>query len=135
MHNFTKQINNTIKFLAILHIAIICLPPIFQIIAITDYYIHQDYYAEVLCVNKNKPALSCNGKCQIKDYLRQEEKGNEQPSVPPSIFKVLKVEAIFHTSSTFFFIPTDFGSRITPYASKLPKSNFINEIFVPPKQW
>lgn len=40
-----------------------------------EYLINQDYIAEFLCVNKDKPKLECNGKCQlVKEIERQQEK-------------------------------------------------------------
>lgn len=40
-----------------------------------EYIINQDYIAEFLCINKDKPKLECNGKCQlVKELEKQQEK-------------------------------------------------------------
>ena len=38
-----------------------------------EYYANYDYIANVLCENKDKPALSCNGKCYL---VKQAKKNN-----------------------------------------------------------
>lgn len=39
-----------------------------------EYVINQDYIAEFLCMNKDKPELQCNGKCHlVKQLERQQE--------------------------------------------------------------
>ena len=40
-----------------------------------EYFINQDYIAEFLCINKDKPELQCNGKCHLaKQIEKQQEK-------------------------------------------------------------
>lgn len=39
-----------------------------------DYKINRDFY-EALCINKSKPELDCNGKCQVK----QESEKSQNP--------------------------------------------------------
>ncbi|MCB0276693.1 MAG: hypothetical protein KDI06_17885 [Calditrichaeota bacterium] len=34
-----------------------------------DYYLNYDYIATVLCINRDKPALKCDGKCHLKKEL------------------------------------------------------------------
>lgn len=39
-----------------------------------EYIINQDYIAEFLCINKDKPKLECKGKCQlVKELEKQRE--------------------------------------------------------------
>jgi len=47
------------------------------------YIINQDYIAEFLCINKDKPELDCEGKCQLMMmYAEQEkEKGKNAPRI------------------------------------------------------
>lgn len=40
-----------------------------------EYVLNQDYIAEFLCINKDKPQLQCNGKCHlVKEIEKQKEK-------------------------------------------------------------
>ena len=41
-----------------------------------EYVLNQDYIAEFLCVNKDKPELKCHGKCHL---AKQIEKQNQDP--------------------------------------------------------
>lgn len=39
-----------------------------------EYVLNQDYIAEFLCINKDKPELKCNGKCHlVKEIEKQQE--------------------------------------------------------------
>ena len=38
-----------------------------------EYVINQDYIAEFLCINKDKPKLECNGKCQLVKELEKQQ--------------------------------------------------------------
>lgn len=37
------------------------------------YLLNQDFITETFCVNKDKPELSCNGKCHLKDMAAMAE--------------------------------------------------------------
>ncbi|QNM87127.1 hypothetical protein H9W90_13370 [Polaribacter pectinis] len=39
-----------------------------------EYAIDYDYISKVLCINKDKPEMSCNGKCQLMQKLEQQKK-------------------------------------------------------------
>ena len=42
-----------------------------------QWSINQDYIAKNLCINKNKPALKCDGKCHLRKELKKTEETNE----------------------------------------------------------
>lgn len=44
---------------------------------VLDYYRNNARYAAI-CENKAKPALKCNGKCQLQKKIKQEEEKNKQ---------------------------------------------------------
>ena len=54
------------KKLIIIVILAIFLKPILPVI---DYVINYDYISKVLCENKAKPELKCNGKCHLMKEL------------------------------------------------------------------
>ncbi len=50
------------------------LKPVFPVV---DYIVNYDYITKVLCENKAKPELKCNGKCHLmKEMASQSEKEN-----------------------------------------------------------
>ncbi|MBB5332119.1 hypothetical protein [Chryseobacterium koreense] len=69
--------------------AIIFLASFQNSLLLVDYQINRDFY-ELHCVNKDKPAMACHGKCEMK---KESEKGN-------SPFKILK------SSFEFNILPT-----------------------------
>lgn len=40
---------------------------------LVEYAINYDYISKVLCINKDKPELSCNGKCQLMKKLEKQQ--------------------------------------------------------------
>lgn len=52
----------------------VVLKPIFPLV---DYAVNYNYIAKVLCVNKTKPTLKCNGKCHLmKELAKAAESDN-----------------------------------------------------------
>lgn len=43
---------------------------------VVEYNLNKDFIAKKLCVNKAKPKLHCNGKCQMMKKLAEEENRN-----------------------------------------------------------
>ena len=39
-----------------------------------EYILNQDYIAEFLCINKDKPELQCNGKCHLIKASEKQQK-------------------------------------------------------------
>ncbi len=44
-----------------------------------EYVINQDYIAEFLCVNKDKPKLQCHGKCHLAKEI-DKQRNTEDPN-------------------------------------------------------
>lgn len=53
------------------------------VMPVFNYVINQDYIAEYLCINKDKPEMHCDGKCYLMQML--EEQSNEKKQNLPSI--------------------------------------------------
>jgi hypothetical protein len=49
-----------------------------RVVVVFDFYANQQEIAAKLCENKNKPALKCNGKCQLSKKLQSLEKSEQQ---------------------------------------------------------
>lgn len=65
------------------------------------YQINQEYIAAVLCINKTKPASSCNGKCYLSKKMKEQER---QEQTIPSVVKGLEEVVLYF--SDFNLIPT-----------------------------
>ena len=55
-------------------------------IPILTYAINYEYVSTVLCENKAKPEMHCNGKCHLKKELKKatEQDNKEKKSIPSS---------------------------------------------------
>ncbi|MDB2606474.1 hypothetical protein N9Y48_01710 [Zobellia sp.] len=51
------------------------------VVPIIEFVVDQDYIAEFLCINTDKPELECNGKCYLMQML-QEQENEKQDNLP-----------------------------------------------------
>ena len=61
---------------------VILLQPLSKLVLVAEYQVNKNYIAEFLCVNKSKPTLHCNGKCQLNKELRQAEQHEQKLPAP-----------------------------------------------------
>lgn len=95
-----------------------------------NYWMNRDYIASVLCENKDKPELECNGQChlkkQIKKHSDKEKEGEE-------VSERLMVEFIGEIDS-FTVLEVDGKQEMVPsyYCDNLD-AGVKQGIFHPPK--
>jgi hypothetical protein len=82
-----------------------------------EYAVNYDYISTVLCINKSKPELHCNGKCYVSKELA---KTNDSDSSPlnktkssgqkvldictlPEITGIQKTEKLLHQNFNFLY--------------------------------
>ena len=58
-----------------------------------------DYIVNVLCENKDKPELQCDGKCYLKQMLAQESEQNQQN--PFGDKQLIEISQILNVVPTF----------------------------------
>lgn len=60
------------------------------------YVSNKSYVANVLCENKNRPAMQCNGKCYLAKQLKkaEQEQQNSKQSAPSRHLKLKSVDWI-----------------------------------------
>ncbi len=75
---------------------------------VMDYYANRNAYAEK-CENKAVPALHCNGKCQLAEQIKKEEKKDQQNPERKLEFKneITLSSKSFFTTSLFVLQETD----------------------------
>lgn len=54
-----------------------------QMVILINFKINQAYIARVLCENKDKPEMKCNGKCHLNKKLKEQDK--KEQNLPPQI--------------------------------------------------
>lgn len=53
---------------------VLLLQPVHNLLIMLDYVINKEFISTVLCINKDKPELNCQGKCQITERFKETEK-------------------------------------------------------------
>jgi len=90
------------KRIAPLFLVVIILLKTFSLIStVLLFKINRQFYAEVLCINKNRPELACKGKCILMQKLQsqlQTEQKKESDKFPFIVERAL--ESVFFSPST-----------------------------------
>jgi hypothetical protein len=88
------------------------LKPIFPVI---EYVVNYDYITKVLCVNKDKAKMHCNGKCHLMKQLAKEVE-NDKPIAPNKKSGTQETETLFYIKVSTYEMPHEF-------AVSFPKAN------------
>lgn len=102
---------------------------------IAEYVMNYDYIANVLCENKDRPMLECDGKCYLAEMFAKETRQNEEN---PFGEKQAQIELLF----VYDFLVTNGSinalSSITIQNNYSPTDELISRLLVhdisePPK--
>jgi len=99
-------------------------------LVLADYMVNLEAYKKA-CVNKAKPMMHCNGKCQMLKKLKKQEGDNGTSAPAPKYNQpdfVLSSKSFFPTLE---FATTNNSKRFYNYKSSFA-SNYIGTIFHPP---
>jgi hypothetical protein len=99
-------------------------------IAMADYMVNLEAYKKA-CVNKAKPMLHCNGKCQMLKKVKKQE-GDSEASAP--ILKLNHLEVVLSSKSFFpsiSVVSTNNSSSYFTYTDDY-SSDYLGAIFHPP---
>ena len=96
----------------------------------TSYHFNKSYISSVLCTNKDKPALHCEGKCFLDIKLKELEQKNKHEQ--EHMKRVIETVAPEKTSLVFKTFETEVETTIPNYLQQKPVGK-TNIIFHPPK--
>ena len=68
------------KAFSILMIITMTIPYFTKVGILIDFKINQHYIAKVLCINKEKPIKTCNGKCFLLQQLKVADEQEKKTS-------------------------------------------------------
>lgn len=107
------------------------LKPIFPVI---DYVVNYDYISKVLCINKEKPKLNCNGKCYLMKELAKNSESENPVSNNKKIVSQETVIVFCEEINTFTLTPIYFqkNKRANSNYSNLYSYKISNAVFHPP---
>ncbi|TDE02101.1 hypothetical protein E0F91_13355 [Flavobacterium sandaracinum] len=81
------------------------------VLPVLEYVVNYEYISKVLCINKDKPKMQCNGKCHLMKELAKASDAEKPLSTDKkgttSILDVL----IFEEIKSFDIIPLCFGTK------------------------
>ena len=115
-------------------IGAILLPSLTKFGIIVDFKLNQKYIAEVFCINKDKPALTCNGKCYISKHLQDVEE-QEKNQAPLGERERLDVVYFFSKAVNKLLIPIAFNLRKgkISFRNTFYHLDIVSDIFHPPQ--
>ncbi|QHS60675.1 hypothetical protein [Chitinophaga agri] len=65
-----------------------------QVIIMVKYKIDQAYIASVLCENRDKPDMHCNGKCYLRKQLKQDEQQQQNGTTAKEKYEVSYINVL-----------------------------------------
>ena len=66
---YTMKVSQLKRSLSLFFLYLFCFSTLQSVIPYFEYILNYQYIAKVLCVNKEKVKLNCNGKCHLKKQL------------------------------------------------------------------
>ena len=127
MFNFLKQI------VCLVLVSVFLLKTFNTSIVLANYHINKDYIAKVLCVNKSKPQMHCNGKCHLKNELNKTEKKEHSPANP--VTEKSQVQLFSESNSTFDLLNTVIlnPNKLLSNCSFHLSEKHLDSVFHPPQ--
>ncbi len=115
-------------FLLLIYVAALARP----LYPLLDYTLHKEYIAKVLCENKNKPAMHCNGKCHLMKQLKKASEDLPRNHAPAVSFENLLPH--FSTGTILFQAKIQETACLihAPYLSSASTSH-LSLVFQPPQ--
>ena len=98
-----------------------------------DYQVRKDFIATVLCINKDKPEMRCQGKCHLRKQLTKahnQKTDKKSPALSKNNFEIYH-----HILSTFYLesvIYSEIILPIPPYQFSL-NATVLETLFHPPE--
>ena len=122
-----------VKFIAVSLLMFLLLTQTFsKWLMVAEYCMNKEYIAKNLCENRNKPALHCNGKCQLMKKMAAEE--NQPLNSPGNAIVKAQFSEVWlpHTAITMSSPSTSTNSIYNNFYLIKKSSPFLSQIFRPP---
>lgn len=101
------------------------------ILPVVDYFVNYEYISKVLCENKAKPALKCNGKCHLMKELAKASEDEKPIKSDKKDNSKQEVEVLFFSEQKNISFLYKFDSNKSNINSNYSNNySFLNSIFV-----
>lgn len=101
------------------------------ILPVVDYIVNYEYISKVLCENKAKPILKCNGKCHLMKELAKASEDEKPIKSDKKDNSKQEVEVLFFSDQKNISFLYKFDSNRSSINSNYSNNyNFLNSVFV-----
>ena len=100
---------------------------------VLDYLLNYDYIVTELCENRDKPILTCNGKCYLEKQVKQQLNltHSDEAPVPPKV-DFEKIVSLKYKKFTYQLFDENITKNNTFFYISLIERDFTNSLFRPP---
>ncbi len=97
-------------------VILFCFAEIKPVFPILEYYLNYKYISEVLCTNKDKPLSGCNGKCYLREQLKEvQESEKQEKNIPIDTLERIPMILSVYELPKFERVNTGSKNHITFY--------------------
>lgn len=122
------------KAISIVFVFLLVFSNLSRIWILIDFKVNQDFIAKVLCINKDKPELQCNGKCHLASQIKdQEEKENQGTSSETNIKTEVIYFSIYNAELPSQEEQPVLTKEKSPFYNCLRSSDFLDRLLRPPQ--
>lgn len=97
------------------------------------YQLNKEYIAKVLCINRDKPQMRCQGRCYLAKKIKAQEE-QERKAAANSMKAAQELVLFCGELSSFHYLPQFTASqpKLSWYLPSHPDSH-PSDVFLPPK--
>jgi hypothetical protein len=123
------------QFFGIFFYLLYLLAMVRPVVPIIEYYANYDYIATVLCENKDKPYLECNGKCYLEKQIKKNnhENHDHKSTIPQIDFEKYPVSPLGQFSYNFKNIKSEHLTQF--FGNSHISSDYYTSILKPPPKF
>jgi hypothetical protein len=96
------------------------------ILPVVDYVVNYDYISKVLCENKAKPMMHCNGKCHLMKELAKAAETENPKSSDKKSFSPIQELLFFKEIKSFSMISFGFPTKNKINTTYLNLYSYLN---------
>lgn len=121
------------QFFGIFFYLLYLLAMVRPLVPIIEYYANYDYIATVLCENRDKPSLECNGKCYLEKQIKKANHDNHdhKSTIPQIDFEKYPVSPLDQFSYTLKNFDENFTHSY--FVNKYTSQDFYQSLLKPPQ--
>ena len=105
-----------------------------DVVSLLSFKVNQDYISNFLCINKDVPKSTCQGKCMLSKTIKEAHEQDENSKIPfVSENKQSLIFLISDDKKEYDFHLNFFKNKLLTADHHLFESNYISDIFHPPQ--